>query len=98
MKNFAVSNEISPVVAPKSNYGRFKLQPVASFFDKITQRIKPIESDVPLGFEIMNVNSGFVMYETILTDDQKIKSPVNLLISTIRDQATIYLDQVYSTI
>lgn len=71
------------------------MQPLVSLFEKVTQRLKSIESDIPLGFEIMGINSGFVMYETILTNDQKeVSSPVNLTISTIRDQATIFLDQV----
>jgi len=97
LKNFSVSNEISPVPAPKGNYGTFTMQPLISLFEKSTQRIKPVESDVPLGFEIMGINSGFVMYETILTDDQKnVTAPVNLTISTIRDRATIFLDQVYA--
>jgi len=95
-KNFPVSNKISAVPAPKGDYGTFTMQPLVSIFEKVTQRIKPIESDVPLGFEIMGINSGFVMYETILTNDQKdVTTPVNLTISTIRDQATIFLDQVY---
>jgi len=95
LKNVVVSNEISPAPAPKGDYGTFTMQPLVSLFEKVTQRIKPVESDVPLGFEIMGLNSGFVMYETILTDDQKdVTAPVNLTISTIRDQATIFLDQV----
>jgi len=72
------------------------MQQLVSIFEKVTQRIKPIESDVPLGFEIMGINSGFVMYETTLTNVQKfVKAPVNLTIGKIRDQATIFLDQVY---
>lgn len=94
-KNFAVSNDVSLVPAPKGNYGTFTMQPLVSIFEKVTQRIKPIESDVPLGFEIMGFKSGFVMYETTLTNDQKfVTAPVNLTISKIRDQATIFLDQV----
>jgi len=90
-----VSNEISPVPVPKGNYGRFPMQPLASLFDKVTQRVRPVDNDVPLSFETMDINSGFVMYETILTDDQKsVMSPVNLTISTIRDRAIVYLDQV----
>ncbi|XP_060880574.1 beta-galactosidase-like [Metopolophium dirhodum] len=93
--NFAVSNDISPVTAPKGDYGTLKMQKLVSIFEKVAQRIKPIESDVPLGFEIMGINSGFVMYETILTNEQKfVTAPVNLTISKIRDQATIFLDQV----
>jgi len=94
-KNFAVSNDISPVPAPKGAYGTLKMQQLVSIFEKVTQRIKPIKSDVPLNFEIMGINTGFVMYETILTNDQKlVTAPVNLTISKIRDQATIFLDQV----
>uniref|UniRef100_A0A2S2P399 Beta-galactosidase n=1 Tax=Schizaphis graminum TaxID=13262 RepID=A0A2S2P399_SCHGA len=93
--NFAVSNEISPVPAPKGNYGTFTMQPLISLFDKAAQRIKPVENDVPLGFEAMGINTGFVMYETILTNEQKdVTVPVNLTISTVRDQATVFIDQV----
>lgn len=95
-KNVAVSNQISPVPAPKGAYGKFTMQPVVSFFDKVTQRIKPVESDVPLSFENLGINSGFVMYETILTDikENDDTDALNLTISTIRDQASVYLDQV----
>ncbi|XP_060842334.1 beta-galactosidase-like [Rhopalosiphum padi] len=93
--NFVVSNEISPIPAPKGDYGVFTMQPLISLFEKVTQRIEPVENDVPLGFEVMGINTGFVMYETILTNDQKdVTVPVNLTISTIRDQATVFLDQV----
>lgn len=71
------------------------MQPLASLFEKVTQRIKPVESDVPLAFESMGINTGFVMYETILTDEQNdITTQVDLNISTIRDQAIVYLDKV----
>lgn len=90
-----MSNEISPAPSPKGNYGQFTMQPLASIFEKVTQRIRPIENDVPLAFETININSGFVMYETILTDDQNnVTTPVNLTIGTVRDRAIIYLDQV----
>lgn len=99
MKNFAVSNEISPVPAPKGNYGTFMMQPLASLFEKVTQRLKPVESNVPLTFESMGINTGFVMYETILMDEQNdTTTPVDLTISTIRDQAYVYLDKVHSII
>lgn len=94
-----MSNEISPVPAPKGNYGTFTMQPLASLFEKITQRIKPVESDVPLAFESMGINTGFVMYETILTDEQNyIGTPVDLNINTIRDQAIVYLDKVHAAL
>ncbi|XP_050429419.1 beta-galactosidase-like [Adelges cooleyi] len=92
---FLVSNEISPVPVSKGNYGKFMLKPVASFFDKVTQRMKPVVSDVPLTFEDMDINTGFVMYETTLTEEQKnISRPAILSINSIRDRAIIYLDNV----
>ncbi|XP_050533362.1 beta-galactosidase-like [Daktulosphaira vitifoliae] len=93
--NFGLSNEILPVIRPKGDYGKFTLYPVASLFEKITQRYRPITSDIPLGFEDLDVNTGFVLYETILTDEQKaLMSPtMNLTLKTVRDRAIIYLDQ-----
>ncbi|XP_050429611.1 beta-galactosidase-like [Adelges cooleyi] len=92
--NFEVSNEISPVPSPKGDYGKLTLEPLASFFEKITQRVKPVTNDVPLAFEDMDVNTGFVMYETILTDEQKnFTGVVELKVKTVRDRAIIYLDQ-----
>jgi len=90
-----VTNEISPDPAPKGAYGKFYLTPLVSIFEKIAQRIKPVISDVPLSFEDMDINTGFVMYETTLTDEQKnVTNPVNLTLNTVRDRAIIYLDQV----
>jgi len=90
-----VTNEISPNPAPKGAYGKFYLRPLVSIFDKVAQRIKPVISDVPLPFEDLDINTGFVMYETTLTDDQKnVENPVNLTVNTVRDRAIIYLDQV----
>ncbi|XP_060873591.1 beta-galactosidase-like [Metopolophium dirhodum] len=92
---YAVTNEISPNPAPKGAYGKFYLRPLVSIFEKVAQRIKPVISDVPLPFEDLDINTGFVMYETTLTDDQKnVENPVNLTVNTVRDRAIIYLDQV----
>lgn len=90
-----MTNEISPKPAPKGAYGKFHLKPLVSIFEKVAQRIKPVISDVPLPFDNLDINSGFVMYETTLTDDQKnVENPVNLTLNTVRDRAIIYLDQV----
>jgi len=90
-----VTNEISPNPSPKGAYGKFYLKPLVSIFEKVAQRIKPVISNVPLPFEDLDINTGFVMYETTLTDDQKnVENPVNLTVSTVRDRAIIYLDQV----
>jgi len=68
---------------------------LVSIFEKVAQRIKPVISNVPLPFEDLDINTGFVMYETALTDDQKnVENPVNLTVNTVRDRAIIYLDQV----
>lgn len=66
-----------------------------SIFDKVAQRVKPVVSDVPLPFEAMDINTGFVLYETELTDEQKnVTNPVNLTLKSVRDRAIIYTDQV----
>ncbi|VVC32178.1 Glycoside hydrolase superfamily,Beta-galactosidase 1-like,Glycoside hydrolase, family [Cinara cedri] len=96
--NFSASNEISPVPAPKGNYGKFVMRPLVSLFEKVTQRHEPIENNIPLSFEKLDVDYGFVMYETILTDDQKDyknngTDSMDLVISVIRDRAIVYLDQ-----
>lgn len=90
-----MTNEISPNPTPKGAYGKFFLKPLVSIFEKVAQRIKPMISNVPLPFEDLDINTGFVMYETTLTDDQKnVENPVNLTVKTVRDRAIIYLDQV----
>lgn len=52
-------------------------------------------SDVPLSFEVMDINFGFIMYETTLSENQTCK--MNLILNTIRDRAIVYLDQVIYT-
>jgi len=90
-----VTNDISPTPAPKGAYGKFTLKPLVSIFEKVAQRIKPVISDRPLSFEDMDINTGFVLYETILTNEQKnVTNPVNLTLTTVRDRAIIYLDMV----
>ncbi|XP_050523930.1 beta-galactosidase-like [Daktulosphaira vitifoliae] len=92
---FLIQNEILPFWEPKARYGDFVLNPLASLFDEATQRIKPVISDSPLTFEFMDVNTGFVMYETNLSHDQKdIFSPTVLNIIGLRDRAIIYKDNV----
>jgi len=95
LKYYATTDDVSPTPTPKGAYGTFHLRPVASVFDKVAQRISPVISDVPLPFEDMDVNTGFVMYETTLTGEQRnVESPVNLSMDAVRDRAIIYLDQV----
>jgi hypothetical protein len=98
-KKYAVTNDISPNPSPKGAYGKFYLKPVVSIFEKVAQRIKPVISNVPLPFEDLDISTGFVMYETTLTDDQKnVDNPVNLTVNTVRDRAIIYLDKVRVTL
>jgi len=80
----------------KEANGTFYLQPLVSIFENVTHQIKPVLSVNPLTFEGMDINTGFVMYETMLLN--KSYNPVNLTVSSIRDRAIIYLDQVNSYI
>ncbi|CAI6367734.1 unnamed protein product [Macrosiphum euphorbiae] len=83
---------ISPIPMLKAAYGTFHLQPLVSLFEEVTHRITPVLSAKPLTFESMDINTGFVMYETILLN--KFENPVNLTVNSLRDRAIIYLDQV----
>jgi len=76
----------------KAAYGTFYLQPLVSIFDDVTHLIKPVISVKPLTFEGMDINTGFVMYETILLNE--FHNPVNLTVNCVRDRAIIYIDQV----
>lgn len=90
-----MTNDISPAPAPKGAYGTFVLQPLISVFDKAAQRLKPVTNSVPLSFDDMDINTGFVMYETMLTDIQK-NVAMNLTLKTVRDRAIVYLNHVFT--
>lgn len=90
-----VTNDISPMPAPKGAYGTFVVQPLTSVFDKVAQRLKPVASYEPLSFENMDINTGFVMYETMLTEIQK-NVAMNLTLKTVRDRAIVYLNHVFT--
>lgn len=90
-----MTNDISPAPGPKGAYGTFVLQPLTSVFDKVAQRHKPVTNYVPLSFEDMDINTGFVMYETVLTDIQK-NVAMNLTLKTVRDRANVYLNHVFT--
>lgn len=79
----------------KAAYGVYYLQPLVSIFETVTHRIEPVSSDNPLTFEVMDINTGFVMYETMLLNNN-FQNPVNLTVNSVRDRAIIYLDQVKS--
>lgn len=85
-----------PVPSPKGAYGAFRLQPLVSIFEDIAQRIKPVRNNVPLTFEAMDINTGFVLYEATLANIQlNLTLPcVNLTVNAVKDRAIIYLDQV----
>lgn len=78
-----------------ASYGEFYLQPLVSLFETVTHRIKPVFNVAPLTFEGMDINTGFVMYETILLN-YKFQNPVNLTVTSVKDRAIIYLNQVKS--
>lgn len=82
---------------PKGVYGQYHLRPLISIFENVTQRMKSVISVVPLSFEAMGINSGFIMYETTLLEKlTNVSCKINLIINTIRDRAIVYLDQVDS--
>lgn len=87
------TNDTSLTPMLKAAYGVYYLQPLVSIFETVTHRIEPVSSDIPLTFEVMDINTGFVMYETMLLNNN-FQNPVNLTVNSVRDRAIIYLDQV----
>jgi len=87
------TNDISPNSMLKAAYGVYYLQPLVSIFETVTHRIEAVSSIAPITFEDMDINTGFVMYETTLLNN-KFQNPVNLTVDSVRDRAIIYLDQV----
>ncbi|XP_025209007.1 beta-galactosidase-like [Melanaphis sacchari] len=90
---YSGTNDTLPTQMLKAAYGVYYLQPLVSIFETVTHRIEPVSSVAPITFEDMDINTGFVMYETILLNN-KFQNPVNLTVNSVRDRAIIYLDQV----
>ena len=82
-----------PKPAPKGDYGKISLKAVLSIFnesyigEKIVQR-----SLEPKTFEEMNLNYGYMVYETIIP--KNISDPAVLRVRDLRDRAIVYVNHV----
>lgn len=72
-----------------------KMQPMTTLFSSWSRRIlsgKTVNSKIPLTFEQLLQNAGYVLYETVLPKSATIPSVLN--ITEFNDRAYIYVDNV----
>jgi len=84
----------TPRRAPKGHYGTVSLSPVVSLFDRASRRLEPVVNDVPLCFEDMDLNHGLVLYETDLPPVVGKSAELPLVVGSLRDRATVFLNHV----
>ncbi|VVC34719.1 Glycoside hydrolase superfamily,Beta-galactosidase 1-like,Glycoside hydrolase, family [Cinara cedri] len=81
----------TPKRAPKGNYGTVNLLPVASLLDRVSRRLQPVISQVPLCFEDIDQDHGLVLYETNLPTFEK-PTKLPLIVEKLHDRAIIFLN------
>ena len=81
-----------PESKPKGNYGKVPMKATRSIFDDSFSTEVKTKSQFPKTFESLNVNYGYVLYETTIPDD--ISDPAVLYISDLRDRAIVAVDHV----
>lgn len=91
LQNF--TNSSTPMYAPKGNYGTVNLLPVVNLLENVSRHLQPVINDVPLSFEDMDINQGFVLYETNLPKIEG-STKLPLTIDILHDRATIFLNKV----
>ena len=93
MQYVALPNISVPEIQPKGNYGAVKLQAVCSVFDCPWINEKLVwRSDEPKTFEFLNKAFGYVLYKTTIPNNMS--DPAVLRVSSLRDRATVYVDEV----
>jgi len=79
-------------VTEKGNYGSVKMQYVSNIFTSITKLSTTRNtSTYPINFERLNQSSGFMIYETKISDHRQ-TDPVLLSVPGLRDRGYIFLD------
>ncbi|MCD9618563.1 glycoside hydrolase family 35 protein [Chryseobacterium gleum] len=77
-----VPKPIKVITIPEIEFSK-----VSSLFD-LTDRMKPVKSDMPLTFEDLNIGNGYILYRKKFDTDQK-----GLLeIKGLRDYANVYIN------
>ncbi len=77
-----VPKPIKVITIPEIEFSK-----VSSLFD-LTDRMKPVKSDMPLTFEDLNIGNGYILYRKKFDTDQK-----GLLeVKGLRDYANVYIN------
>lgn len=88
-------NVTVPAPSPKMVLPEVRLAPSATLLSDIGRRTlgnAPVQSPKPLSFEALNQFSGFVLYETQITNINI--DPSNLVVDKLKDRAHIFVDGV----
>lgn len=89
-----------PVVQPKSDFGQVAMRPIADLLSTCGRAAlgnKLEQTDMPMSFEALNQNSGFVLYETRLPALSI--NTLLLVVNDIHDRAQVLVDgQLVGTI
>lgn len=99
-KYFAIRNLIGkylqlpdvriPEVTAKGDYGSVTLKPITSVFD-LALKTDPEFSQMPLSFEQLSLQHGFVLYETKVPENSC--NPCLLEVLKLHDRASVFLDE-----
>lgn len=84
-----------PVPEEKMSLDAVKLNPISVILSAIARRhlgSPPVIKVVPITFEELNQNSGFILYETLLPQFKA--DPSLLKVDKLRDRAYVYVDRV----
>lgn len=91
----SLPNITIPTREAKMNLGKYDLRPVTTILSKLGRKAvtttELAESLLPLSFESINQNSGFVLYETKLPIIKR--DPSLLTVNGLHDRALVYVDQ-----
>lgn len=84
-----------PVPEEKMSLDAIRLNPISVILSPIARRhlgSPPVIKALPITFEELNQNSGFILYETSLPHFKV--DPSLLKVDKLRDRAYVYLDRV----
>lgn len=81
-------------ISPKANYGTVQLHYLSNIFHIRGTKLAPLwgTATSPKTFEELDQNTGFVLYETIIS--KRMPDPVILSLFGLRDRANIYINEI----
>ncbi|KAK8803621.1 hypothetical protein WA158_001315 [Blastocystis sp. Blastoise] len=90
IKKYRPVPELNVKNSSKVSYGTVPMKEGISFWDAYTILApEPVKSEEPLSFEIMDIDFGYVLYTTDISEEGELSIPV------VHDRAYVYVDQKY---